>query len=159
MAFSGRPGGQAPLSGGPRPDAVSPAPQAGTGPRGQGSLYTVCRDLDDHGCLDVLGSRDLDGYDDSDVRGERLALGCCCPCGFLGVTCHLGPRPCGDAMGGRATPDLAVSVGTCGGRAARPKRVSLGGRFNPALTASVGTCGGRATRPAAREGRDRPDGA
>ena len=70
--------------------------------------------------------------------GGRFALGPRGPRGFVRGTCRLGPRPGGDAMGGRAAPDPAVRVGTCGGRAARPTRVSLGGRFAPAPTARVG---------------------
>jgi hypothetical protein len=50
------------------------APWAGTRPRGPGLLYTVRRDLDGHGGLDVTGARDLGSHVGPDVLGDTSPL-------------------------------------------------------------------------------------
>jgi hypothetical protein len=102
-----------------------------TRPRGPESLYTVRRDLDGHGGPDVMGARDLDGHVGLGVLGDAK-LPCQWPsCGRAG-----------DVPPGPVT-----------------RRGRDGVCFAPAPTARVGTYGGCATWSAAREGRDRPDGA
>ena len=44
---------------------------------GEAALYTMRRDLDGHGCLDVMWitTRDLDGHGDPDVIGDASSPG------------------------------------------------------------------------------------
>ena len=135
MAFSGRPGGPALLCVGPRPDAASQAPRAGTRPRGPGSLYTVRR------------PRRL-GRD-----GGRFALGSSGPRGFVLGTCRLSPRPSGDVMGGRAALDPAARSGDVRGTCCSIQP----GEALPLLRRPAWGMCGDALPCAARKGRDHPD--